>query len=63
MDDFSKLWNTSSANQASHIAIPITKQDDIRSQLRNPIEKKPDPYKNINSSQIRIITSKNLTHM
>ena len=59
MDYFSKYWNPKTANQASNIALPITNQEQIRSQLRNPIEKKPDGYKNINTSQIQIITGKN----
>lgn len=55
MDYFSNLWKPTAINQASHIALPITKQDDIRSQLKNPIERKPDAYKSINSSQIRLL--------
>lgn len=63
MEYFSRFWNTSNANQASNQAITLVKQDDIRSQLRNPIEKKPDGYKNTNSSQIKIITGRNLTNI
>lgn len=36
-------------------------QDEIRSQLRNPIESKPTGYKNINSSAIRFHQNTNLT--
>lgn len=61
MEIFSKFWNFSSANQANNNALPITKQDDICSQSKNPIGKKPDGYKNVNSSQVKIITGKNLT--
>ena len=63
MENFSKYWNTSNANQASNNALPIGKRDDIRSQLRNPIGKKPDGYKNVNTSQIQIITTRNLTQL
>ena len=56
MEYFSKLWTTSNANQVSS---PITKQDDTRLRLiKHPI-KKPDAYKSINTSQIKIITGKN----
>ena len=54
MKDFSKMWNTSNANQASHIAFPIGNYDDKRSQTRIPIGKKPDLYKSINSSSINV---------
>lgn len=33
--------------------IPPT-QDELRKELRFPLEKKPDAYKNINSSSIRV---------
>lgn len=33
--------------------IPIMKQDDIRTQLNEPLNKKPDAYKNSNSSSMR----------
>jgi hypothetical protein len=53
------FWNWDKKPRANSVAIPITSQDQIRSQLRNPKEKKPDAYKSINSSQIQIITGKN----
>ena len=52
-------WNWNGKPLANSVGIPIIPQDEIRSQLRNPIERKPDSYKNLNSSQIQIITSKN----
>jgi hypothetical protein len=63
MDILGNLWKSKCSNQASHIAIPIGKQDHIRPQLRIPIEKKPSGYKNLNTSQIKIITDRNLTDM
>lgn len=53
------FWNWDAKPRANSVAIPIISQDQIQSQLRNPIEKKPDAYKSINSSQIQIITGKN----
>ena len=41
--------------------IVLLSQDEIRTQLRNPTEKKPDGYKNTNTSSIRLPISRNLT--
>lgn len=43
------------------MTIGALSQDELRSQLRNPIEKKPDGYKNVNSSAIRFQPATNLT--
>ena len=42
-------------------AIGLLNQDEISSKLRCPIERKPDGYKNINSSAIRFLPNTNLT--
>jgi hypothetical protein len=55
------FWNWNAKPRANSVDIPIISQDEIRSQLKNPIERKPDAYKSVNSSQIQIITGKNLT--
>ena len=54
---FNFLLNLSSQNKKP----PIILQDEIRTQLRNPIERKPNAYKSINSSQIQIFTAINPT--
>ena len=48
--------STQEPTKSSPVA-PITpSQDELRTKLRFPLEKKPDAYKNINSSSIIIIT-------
>jgi hypothetical protein len=47
-------WRWNGKPQANNIAIPIISQDEIREQLRNPIERKPASYKSINASSVKI---------
>lgn len=47
-------------NYESKVATPIMSQDDLRTQLRNPNERKPDGYKNINTSALRFPPITNL---
>ena len=53
-------WKGDGISNANSIVIPIY-QDQLRSQLRNPIEKKPASYKSINSSSVRFLQNANLT--
>jgi hypothetical protein len=46
-------WKGDGISNANSIVIPIS-QDQLRSQLRNPIEKKPASYKSINASSVNI---------
>ena len=52
-------WKDDGKPKANSIAIPIS-QDELRSQLRNPIETKPDGYKNSQSSSVRFLQNANL---
>jgi hypothetical protein len=54
-------WLGQAYENKTAIAIGVLKQDEISSQLRCPIEKKPSGYKNINSSAIRFLPNTNLT--
>ena len=55
---YGNRWRYNGKPKANTIAVPIS-QDQLRSELRNTTETKPDAYKSINSSQIKIITGKN----
>lgn len=55
MDYITSFWKPLAINQPSMHAIPIKKPDEPRSRLSYPIGKKPDAYKNINSSSIRFL--------
>ena len=52
-------WKWDGKPRQNAIALPIS-QDQLREQLRNPIEKKPDSYKSIHSSGIRFLPNTNL---
>lgn len=54
-------YNYENKSAVNPVAVPLPSQDEIRSQLRNPNETKPDGYKNSQSSSIRFLPSTNLT--
>lgn len=54
-------YNYENKSAVDITSTPIPTQDEIRSQLRNPIEKKPDGYKNTQSSGIRFLQNTNLS--
>lgn len=54
-------WKGDGKPKQNQNAIPIMTQDQLRSQLRNPIERKPDAYKNSQSSSVRFLENTNLT--
>ena len=54
-------YNYENKSAVNLVATPLPTQDEIRSQLRNPIETKPDGYKNSQSSSIRFLPNTNLT--
>lgn len=48
-----KTYTQKPEDNKPKIVIPIMKQDELRSQLNSPIEKKPDAYKNSQSSSLK----------
>jgi len=52
-------WKWDGKPRQNVIALPIS-QDQLREQLRNPIETKPDGYKNTQSSSVRFLQNTNL---
>lgn len=54
-------YNYENKSAVNPVSIPLPSQDEIRSQLRNPIERKPDAYKSSQSSGARFLQNTNLT--
>jgi hypothetical protein len=53
-------WNNNKKPQARKTVTPIISQDQLREQLRNTQERKPDGYKSSQSSAARFLTERNL---
>lgn len=61
MLNIGKWFGYNYENKTAVSATSLPTQDEIRTQLRNPIETKPDGYKNSQSSSIRFLPNTNLT--